>query len=112
MARTGWTRISRGSHAGHIPVRTQLRGLARSVGPRDARLLGRGAAGRRRAAARRRHVPLLPGRDLDERTSTSEGLHLIALEAREIRRRYRRHAEPIAPPWRKEAYRDPEDGGP
>lgn len=50
-ASTGWTRVSRGSHAGHIPLRGE-----------------------------RHQVPLLPGRDLDERTTTSEGLRLIPLE--------------------------------
>ena len=77
-ARTGWTRVSRGSHAGHIPLRGE-----------------------------RRQVPLLPGRDLDERTTTSEGLRLIPLETHD-RRRYRSRAEGVRPPWRKNAYRAPE----
>ena len=68
-ARTGWTRVSRGSHAGDIP--------------------------------------LAPGRDLDERTTTSEGLRLIPLETHD-RRRYRSHAEGVRPPWRKKVYREPE----
>ncbi|HYN52144.1 MAG TPA: hypothetical protein VES62_14570 [Thermoleophilaceae bacterium] len=67
-AKTGWTRVSRGSHAGHIP---------------------------------------LPGPSPDERTSTSEGLRLIPLETLE-RRSYRRDQAGIAPPWRKDAYDDPE----
>jgi hypothetical protein len=46
----GWTRVSRGSHAGHIPV------AGRSIRPR------------------------LPGLDLRERTSTADGLRLIPLE--------------------------------
>jgi hypothetical protein len=77
-AETGWTRVSRGSHAGHIPLRTQ---------PRKA--------------------PLLPGRDLDERTTTSEGLRLVPLETLD-RRGYRPRADGVRPPWRKDAYRDPE----
>jgi hypothetical protein len=82
VSRTGWTRVSRGSHAGHIPLRTEER------------------------AGRRRHVPLLPGHDLDERTTTGEGLRLIPLETHD-RRGYRPNAEGIQPPWKKEAYRDP-----
>lgn len=70
-AETGWTRVSRGSHAGHIP---------------------------------------LPRPDPGERTSTSEGLRLIALENLD-RRAYRPKAEGIAPPWRKRVYRDPEAEG-
>ena len=38
--RTGWTRVSRGSHAGHIP-------LDRSAGRRTRRAAGGGRAGRR-----------------------------------------------------------------
>jgi hypothetical protein len=88
-ARTVWTRVSRGSHAGHIPLRTELRGNPR------------------REAAERRHVAQLPGRDLHERTTTSEGLRLIPLETHD-RRQYRSNGEGIKPPWRKDAYRDPE----
>lgn len=77
-AKTGWTRVSRGSHAGHIPLQ-------------DGQ-------------------PLLPGVRLNERTSTSEGLRLIPLETLD-RRRYRPNAEGIRPPWRKDAYRDPESDG-
>jgi hypothetical protein len=74
IPRTGWTRVSRGSHAGHIPLDT-------------------------------------PGVDLRERTTTSEGLHLIPLETlRRARRRYRPLDPGISPPWRKPAWRNPEDG--
>ena len=66
----GWTRVSRGSHAGHLPSR-------------------------------------LPGRDTRERTSTAEGLRLIPLETLD-KRGYRPLEPGIKPPWRKEAYRDPE----
>lgn len=86
---TGWTRVSRGSHAGHIPLRTKL--------VRDAR----------GDPAVRGQTPLLPGVDLRERTTTAEGLRLVPLET-SPRRRYRPNAEGIAPPWRKDAYRDPE----
>ena len=85
---TRWTRVSRGSHAGHIPLD---------------------------GATRRR----LPGRDMRERTSTSDGLRLIPLEST-ARRRYRPlrnsrdrpwHREKgVTPPWRKPVYRHPEKG--
>ena len=78
MPRTGWTRVSRGSHAGHIPMRDEH--------------------GRLR--------PVYPGPELRERTSTGEGLRLIPLETHD-RRGYRRLDEHIEPPWRKEAYHDP-----
>jgi hypothetical protein len=75
---TGWTRVSRGSHAGHIPG--DLRG--------------------------RRLQPRYPGRDMRERTSTAEGLRLIPLEPLE-RRPYRPLDRHVKPPWRKEVYRHP-----
>ena len=57
MRATGWTRVSRGSHAGHIPVSAPAR-----------------AASARAAAPRRpRFSPTLPGVDLRERTSTGGG---------------------------------------
>jgi hypothetical protein len=84
-ARTGWTRVSRGSHAGHIPLRHEVRGPPLRV----------------------EQVPLLPGRDLDERTTTAEGLRLIPLETLDASG-YRAIDEDIEPPWQKEAYWDPE----
>jgi hypothetical protein len=50
---------------------------------------------------------LYPGRDMRERTTTSEGLRLIPLERLDPRT-YRPIDDGIKPPWRKEAYRDPE----
>ena len=82
----GWTRVSRGSHAGHIPGRLSA--------PHPPRL---------------RFRPALPGVDLRERTSTPEGLRLIPLESRDPRR-YRPRDDAIKPPWRKEVYLDPESG--
>jgi hypothetical protein len=78
ITETGWSRVSRGSHAGHIPV-----------GGEPGRLRG-----------------VYPGPVLRERTTTSEGLRLIPLETLD-HRGYRRLDEDVAPPWRKEAYRDP-----
>ena len=69
--RTGWTRVSRGSHAGHIP-------LERSV----AHVPGGGAARQPRA-------PRSPGVNLRERTTTAEGIELVPLE-RLDKRGYRR----------------------
>jgi hypothetical protein len=91
---TGWTRVSRGSHAGHLPVD----------------LLGRGpGTGRKPRDGKPRFRPRYPGRDMRERTSTAEGLRLIPLEPLD-KRRYRRYDDDVKPPWQKEAYRDPESG--
>jgi len=102
VSRTGWTRVSRGSHAGHIPMRSEL-----SVRPQRSapRWTPRPGAWR----VRLRRTPMLPGHDLDERTTTGEGLRLIPLETHD-RGGYRRHADDVAPPWEKDAYRDPESG--
>jgi hypothetical protein len=88
-ARTGWTRVSRGSHAGHIPLRHELRLLPNPLRPRVHR------------------IPLLPGHDLDERTTTGEGLRLVPLETLDARG-YRPIDEGVRPPWQKDAYWDPE----
>jgi len=94
MGATGWTRVSRGSHSGHIPVVRTRSGLGplRGTGP---------------GSPPRRFVPALPGRDLHERTTTAEGLRLVPLETLN-RRGYRRLDPDVAPPWEKEAYRDPQ----
>jgi hypothetical protein len=52
-ASTGWTRVSRGSHAGHIPLREN----------------GRGG-----------YDPVYPGIDTRERTTTAAGLRLVPIE--------------------------------
>jgi hypothetical protein len=78
---TGWSRVSRGSHAGHVPLSDSLPKL----GPGE---------------------PRYPGRDLRERTTTAEGLRLIPLETID-RRGYEPLDPTISPPWRKRAYRDP-----
>ena len=82
----GWTRVSRGSHAGHIPGRLSA--------PHRSRL---------------RFRPALPGVDLRERTSTGEGLRLIPLESRDPRG-YRPRDDSVTPPWLKEVYLEPESG--
>jgi hypothetical protein len=100
VARTGWTRVSRGSHAGHIPLRTELRGVP--PGRLPPLVLAPGAPG-----ARVRRVPQLPGHDLDERTTTAEGLRLVPLETHDASG-YRARDEDVRPPWQKNAYWDPE----
>jgi hypothetical protein len=52
------------------------------------------------------HIPT-GGPDPRERTTTAEGLRLIPLETHD-RSRYRRRDEKVAPPWHKDAYRDPQ----
>jgi len=97
---TGWTRVSRGSHAGHIPLDRRV--ATNREGGRLARRPGLGGAGKRV-----RYRPQLPGIDLRERTTTGDGLRLISLE--EVRNRpYRRLDPDIKPPWQKSLYRDPE----
>jgi hypothetical protein len=79
---TGWTRVSRGSHAGHLPLDL--------AGP----------------PPRIRLLPRYPGVDTRERTSTSEGLRLVPLEP--LRKQGYRPLDPhVRPPWRKEVYRHP-----
>ena len=79
--RTGWTRVSRGSHAGHIPLENN----------------------NTTAGA----VPSLPGIHVRERTTTGEGLVLVPLESLN-RGGYRRLDDDIRPPWEKTVYDDPE----
>jgi hypothetical protein len=97
---TRWVRVSRGSHSGHVPYRS----LPRWVAPErtgNPRYVPRPGPPRR--------VPLLPGRDLRERTTTGEGIRLVPLETLD-RGRYRPLDPEVRPPWRKDAYRDPESG--
>jgi hypothetical protein len=53
---------------------------------------------------------MLPGRDMDERTTTGEGLRLVPLESLD-RDSYTPHHPGVKPPWRKGTYRDPEADG-
>ena len=93
MDGTGWTRVSAGSHAGHIPFETQW-----EVAPQ-----------RRRGPARRRvtgYRPLLPGRDLNERTTSAAALELIPIETLD-RVDLATDFGDVVPPWLKRAYTDP-----
>ena len=95
---TGWVRVSRGSHAGHIPYRSE------PVWEDPKR------TGNRRyvpLAGPPRLVPVIPGRGLEERSTTGEGLRLVPLE-RLDRGRYAPLDPGVKPPWRKRAYADPE----
>lgn len=103
MRGAGWVRVSRGSHSGHLPYRTEP--LPHPNGaplhPRHIPLPGP-------ANGRVRRVPALPGRDgEEERTTTGEGLRLVPLETLD-RRGYRALDPKVRPPWRKRAYTDPE----
>jgi hypothetical protein len=97
---TGWVRVSRGSHSGHVPYRST---------PRWADLSKTGARRYVPKSGPPRRIPLIPGRDLRERSTTGEGLRLIPLETLD-HGRYRPLDTGVKPPWRKEAYRDPESG--
>ena len=99
---TGWVRVTRGSHSGHVPFRLERRPADPRDGPRIPRYIPPGSPWRHH-----RRVPLLPGRDLDERTTSGEGLRLVPLETLDTGR-YRRLDEDVKPPWRKRAYSDPE----
>lgn len=93
---TGWVRVSRGSHSGHVPFRSEPR-------PPEGPILPRYLPPPRRE----RRVPLVPGRNLDERTTTAEGLRLIPLETQDPGA-YRPLDRDVKPPWRKGVYADPE----
>jgi hypothetical protein len=86
---TGWSRVSRGSHAGHIPLRERGGGFELSV--------GHGVRWRRPA-----YSPSYPGIDVRERTTTAAGLRLVPVDL--LPRDMRFH---VSPPWRKQVYRDP-----
>lgn len=101
---TGWTRVSRGSHSGHVPVDRVL--LPRH-GPRPR---GGGARPQMPGVMRTTYPPRIPGRNLRERTSTPEGQRLVPLETID-HRRYRRLGRDVSPPWEKRLYRHPEEGG-
>ena len=98
---SGWVRVSRGSHSGHLPFR------------RTQRWQDPAQSGWRRYVPRAgppRRIPLLPGRDLHERTTTGEGLRLVPLETLD-HDGYTPLDPDVKPPWRKRAYRDPESDG-
>lgn len=93
-AATGWSRVSKGSHASHAPLRATPVGVLPSALPEGVPL-------------RYRYVPQVPGRDLRERTATADGIRAVPLESID-RGRYRRLDRGIPPPWEKDAYENPE----
>lgn len=97
---TGWVRVSRGSHSGHVPfvALPPKRHLAPPLSPRYLP-----------HAARPRLRPVGPGRGLRERSTSAEGLRLVPLESIDPRT-YRPLDPGVLPPWAKDAYRDPTDG--
>jgi hypothetical protein len=97
---TGWVRVSRGSHSGHVPYRS----VPRWVNPERT--------GNRRYVPRAgppRRTPVIPGRGLRERSTTGEGLRLVPIETLDLDR-YAPLDLGVKPPWRKDAYADPESG--
>jgi hypothetical protein len=97
---TGWVRVSRGSHSGHVPFGSRrVRKIpGRTVPPGYLPRLGRP-----------RRTPLMPGRDLNERSTTGEGLRLVPLEGLDPGD-YIPLDPHVKPPWHKRAYGDPETG--
>jgi hypothetical protein len=94
---TGWTRVSRGSHAGHIPLRTKLRGV--DVGSGFPYVRG----------SYEIQGPAYPGVDTQERTTVSADLRLIPLET--VDQEAAPPFDAIAPPWEKPVYYDPLNDG-
>lgn len=92
---TGWTRVSRGSHAGHVPVDVEA----------PTRF-----GGRPKPDQGYRERRQLPGADLRERTTSADAIRLVPLERIE-QGSYRRLDPGISPPWEKDAYEDPESSG-
>jgi hypothetical protein len=102
---TRWVRISHGSHAGHVPFGLEPRPRPRGEPPPPPRYLPRPES----PWLHDRHIPLVPGRNLHERTTSGEGIRLIPLETLD-RHSYRPLDDHVKPPWRKRAYSDPESG--
>ena len=101
---SGWTRVSRGSHAGHVPFRVNRGRHDPLDGPGVPRFDTPPRPPHRTGPAW-----LVPGRNLDERTSSGEGVRLIP--ARDSRPRLLPTVgRGVKPPWRKRAYTDPETG--
>jgi hypothetical protein len=88
--------VSKGSHAGHIPLEPRY--------VRDGRVqLTLGPSPLRPFAYR----PLYPGRDLHERTTAGVGLDLIPIETLPPDVLAGSRFDGVVPPWLKEVYLDP-----
>jgi hypothetical protein len=92
---TGWTRVSKGSHAGHIPM---------DIHSHFSVAVGRDGVDVRAAAELQ---PRYPGRDLHERTTGAARLGLIPIETLPPEVRSGSRFDGIDPPWLKEVYLDP-----
>jgi hypothetical protein len=90
MPASGWTRVSKGSHAGHIPVTGGPPFLSHRRPMDDAPVPHERAA--------------YPGVDVHERTTTAAGLRLVPIETV---RREGLEFDGITPPWEKEVYTQP-----
>jgi hypothetical protein len=95
-ASTGWTRVSKGSHAGHIPLEPQLVRNGRVQLALDFSLLKPYG-----------YRPLYPGVDLHERTTGGAALDLIPIETLPPALLRGTKWDGISPPWLKEVYLDP-----
>jgi hypothetical protein len=84
--------VSRGSHAGHIPLRDRGGGI--ELGPRGFRLRPHD------------YEPVYPGLDVSERTTTGAGLRLVPVRDLEDQSGGAMW-DRISPPWEKEVFRDP-----
>ncbi|MEA2399282.1 MAG: hypothetical protein QOK25_2838 [Thermoleophilaceae bacterium] len=89
---TGWTRVSRGSHAGHIPLTLHRTVLPDGHGPHGWR---------------GRLLPTRQGVDVHERTTTAPDLRLVPLEPIDPRSYHPLQRDGPTPPWAKDVYRDP-----
>jgi hypothetical protein len=93
---TGWTRVSKGSHAGHIPLDPRYvrdGHVELALNPTLMRTFG--------------YRPLYPGVDLHERTTGGAALDLIPIETLSPRVLIRTKWDGMSPPWLKEVYLDP-----
>lgn len=86
---TGWSRVSRGSHAGHIPLRREGGEVTFSL---------REGFG----TTPRTYTPRYPGVDMRERTTSAAGLRLLPVGSLPPDMQFR-----VSPPWEKEVYREP-----
>jgi hypothetical protein len=92
---TGWTRVSHGSHAGHIPLEADVEGVRLATWWSFAPL-----------ELRHSFSPQYPGAGLQERTTTAAGLRLVPIE-RLDQGAYAPLDPDVTPPWEKEVYGEP-----
>src|SRR3954470_97587 len=95
-AGTGWTRVSKGSHAGHIPLEPRF--------VRDGHVQLTVSLALMKPYGYR---PLYPGVDIRERTTGAAALHLIPIETLPSGVLSATNWDGISPPWLKEVYLDP-----